>query len=234
MFGVPGRVCFPINSFWNVYVLGVCMCVHLIHLKGKVIVHVDTYWGFDLWLSQRQLMHAYVCLCMCVYVWVWVDVYMSVWTTQQWSPQKHGYILYKSQDSSFLETDMVLSLAQLGNLVWPCSAPRASGELRLRSLRLSPLLYCPSYTKVPLMVAALPSAFKVFGCPMQPLCPKEAKQRAHCSSDTSHPIGNKSQGEVMRHSKTFHSSVLQINGPQLGILDEYLVLLFFFFTPIRS
>lgn len=25
----------------------------------------------------------------------------------------------------------------------------------------------------------------------------------------------------MRHSKTFHSSVLQINGPQLGIRDEY-------------
>lgn len=71
------------------------------------------------------------------------------------------------------------------------------------------------------MVAALPATFKVFSCPMQPLCPWEAEQRAYCSSDTGHPIGNKSQGEVMRHSKTFHSSVYQINGPQLGIRDEY-------------
>lgn len=78
------------------------------------------------------------------------------------------------------------------------------------------------------MAAALPSTFKVFGCPMQPLCPREAEQRAHCSSDTGHPIGNKSQGEVMRHSKMFHSSVLQINGPQLGIRDEYSGFFFFY------
>lgn len=59
----------------------------------------------------------------CVYVRVWVDVCMSVWTAQQWSPQKHGYILYKNQDSSFLETDMVLSLAQLVTLSGPAVPP---------------------------------------------------------------------------------------------------------------